>query len=53
MAGLAAVLEILRDELDTAMGMLGRTTIDSINREVLGTISPSLSLFPQPADYRT
>jgi 4-hydroxymandelate oxidase len=52
-AGLTAVLEILRDELDTAMGMLGRTTIDSIDREVLGTISPLLSLFPQPADYRT
>jgi 4-hydroxymandelate oxidase len=52
-AGLSAVLEMLRDELDTAMGMLGRTTIDSIDREVLGTVSPLLSLFPQPTDYRS
>jgi 4-hydroxymandelate oxidase len=31
-AGVLSVLEILRDELDSTMGMCGRTTIDSIDR---------------------
>ena len=45
-AGLTAVLDMLRDELDSAMGMCGRPTIDSIDREVIGTVSPLLSSFP-------
>ena len=45
-AGLTAVLEMLRDELDTAMGMLGRPTIDSLDSEILGTVSPLTSRFP-------
>ena len=47
-AGARAVLEILRDELDTTMGMCGCPTIDSININHVGAVSPLLSLFPQP-----
>jgi isopentenyl diphosphate isomerase/L-lactate dehydrogenase-like FMN-dependent dehydrogenase len=39
-AGARAVLEMLRDELQMAMGMCGRPTIPSIDRSVLGTVSP-------------
>ena len=51
-AGVLAVLQILRDELDATMGMCGRPTIDSIDIETLTTVSPLLSLFPQPNDFR-
>ena len=51
-AGAMAVLEILRDELDATMGMCGRPTIDSIDEEGLTTLSPLLSTFPQPAEFR-
>lgn len=50
--GLSAVLEILRDELDRTMGMCGRSTIDSIDRETIGTVSPLLSLFPHAEGFR-
>ena len=51
-AGLLAVLEMLRDELDGTMGMCGRPTIDSIDKEGLTALSPLLSTFPQPAEFR-
>ena len=41
--GVRAVLEILRDELEMAMGMCGRPTIQSLDRSLLGTVSPLLS----------
>ena len=50
-AGVSAVLEMLRDELDASMGMCGRPTIDSIDRDVIGTVSPLLGMFPTQ-DYR-
>jgi isopentenyl diphosphate isomerase/L-lactate dehydrogenase-like FMN-dependent dehydrogenase len=43
---------MLRDELDATMGMCGRTTIDSIDMSTLTTVSPLLSLFPQPESFR-
>ncbi|MGE3536018.1 MAG: alpha-hydroxy acid oxidase [Candidatus Tectimicrobiota bacterium] len=39
-AGVRAVLEMLRDELEMAMGMCGRPTIQSLDRSLLGTVSP-------------
>ena len=51
-AGVVSVLEILRDELDATMGMCGRTTIDSIDIDALGTVSPLLAAFPQPPSFR-
>lgn len=51
-AGVVAVLQMLRDELDATMGMCGRTTIESIDRDSLATVSPLLALFPQPAESR-
>jgi len=36
----AAVLEMLCDELDATMGMCGRTTVDSVDRECLVGVSP-------------
>ena len=51
-SGVKAILEMLRDELDATMGICGRPTIDSINKDALTTVSPLLSLFPQHADYR-
>ena len=50
--GVVSVLNILRDELDATMGMCGKTTIDSIGMDSLGTVSPLLALFPQPPDLR-
>lgn len=47
-AGLREVLQILRDELDLAMAMCGRPTIASIDRSVLGTVSPLLSALRHP-----
>lgn len=43
-AGVRAILEMLRDELEMAMGMCGRPTIQSIDRSVLGTVSPLQSM---------
>jgi 4-hydroxymandelate oxidase len=45
-AGVLAVLEMLRDELDATMGMCGRTTVDSIDIDSIATVSPLLSMFP-------
>jgi isopentenyl diphosphate isomerase/L-lactate dehydrogenase-like FMN-dependent dehydrogenase len=45
--GVVSVLEMLRDELDATMGMCGRATVASIDRDCLVTVSPLLSLFPQ------
>ena len=42
--GVRAVLQMLRDELDVAMGQCGRTTIDSIDISLLGTVSPLMSV---------
>ena len=47
-AGVRAVLQMLRDELEMAMGMCGRPTIASIDRGLLGTVSPLLSVLQQP-----
>ncbi len=47
-AGVCAVLQMLRDELDVAMGQCGRPTIESIDSSLLGTISPLMSVLPQP-----
>ncbi len=44
-AGVSSMLEILRDELAATMGMCGRTTVDSIDLDTLGGISPLQSLF--------
>ena len=50
--GVRAVLEMLRDELDATMGMCGRTTVASVDRECLVGISPLLALFPPAAPFR-
>ena len=51
-AGLRTVLQMLWDELDIAMGMCGRPTIDSIDISLLGTVSPLMSVLPLPQDLR-
>ncbi len=51
-AGVVSVLEMLRDELDTTMGICGRTTIDSIDLDCLTTVAPLLAMFPQAPDFR-
>ena len=48
--GLTSVLEMFRDELDATMGMCGRPTIADIDRDIIGTVSPLLGLFPQQQD---
>jgi 4-hydroxymandelate oxidase len=50
--GVRMVLEMLRDELDATMGMCGRTTVASVDRECLVGVSPLLALFPQAAPFR-
>ncbi len=50
-AGVRLVLEMLRDELDATMGMCGRTTVASVDRECLVGVSPLLALFPQVAPF--
>lgn len=50
--GLRAVLEMLRDELDIAMGMCGRPTVQSIDKSLLGTVSPLLSALQPPPGLR-
>lgn len=42
-AGVLAVLEMLRDELDAIMGMCGRPTINSINIDSIATVSSLLA----------
>jgi 4-hydroxymandelate oxidase len=51
-AGVRAVLEMLREELEIAMGMCGRPTISSIDRSLLGTVSPLLSVLHPPEGLR-
>lgn len=51
-AGLRTVLQMLKDELDIAMGMCGRPTIDSIDISLLGTMSPLMSVLAQPQGIR-
>ena len=51
-AGLEAVLEMLRDELDATMGMTGCADIESINSAMIDTVSPLLAAFPSTADFR-
>lgn len=51
-AGVRAILQMLRDELEMAMGMCGRPTIQSIDRSLLGTASPLLSVLHQPPELR-
>ena len=51
-AGLCTVLQMLWDELDIAMGMCGRPTIDCIDISLLGTVSPLVSVLPHPQDLR-
>lgn len=47
-AGVQAVLGMLRDELEMAMGMCGRPTVASIDRSLLGTVSPLLAVLQPP-----
>ena len=51
-AGVQAVLEMLGDELDATMGMCGRTTVDSVDRQCLAGVSPLLAVFPHVAPFR-
>jgi 4-hydroxymandelate oxidase len=51
-AGLRSVVQMLRDELEMAMGMCGRPTIPSIDISLLGTVSPLLSALHPPRGLR-
>ena len=51
-AGVRSILEMLRHELDIAMGMSGRPTIDSIDISLLGTVSPLTSVLSQSQELR-
>jgi isopentenyl diphosphate isomerase/L-lactate dehydrogenase-like FMN-dependent dehydrogenase len=51
-AGVCTILQMLRDELEMAMGMCGRPTIASIDRSLLGTVSPLLSVLHPPQGLR-
>ena len=51
-SGLASVLEILRDELDTTMGMCGCNDLESIVADDISLISPLLSAFPHQDNVR-
>lgn len=46
-AGVRAVLNILRDEMEMTMALCGRPTLDSLDRSMLGITSPLLSVLPQ------
>ena len=46
-AGVRAVLQMLRDELDMAMAMCGRPTLESIDTSLVGTVSPLISVLRQ------
>jgi isopentenyl diphosphate isomerase/L-lactate dehydrogenase-like FMN-dependent dehydrogenase len=51
-AGVRAILQLLWDELEMAMGMCGRPTIASIDRSLLGIMSPLMSVFSSPDGLR-
>ena len=51
-AGVKAVLDLLRDELDATMGMCGCPDVDSISSAMIDTVSPMLAAFPAPANFR-
>ena len=51
-SGVVSILEILRDELDTTMGMCGCPDIASINSEDISSVSPLLSMFPYQTEMR-
>ncbi|MDP6451712.1 MAG: alpha-hydroxy acid oxidase [SAR202 cluster bacterium] len=42
--GLKHIIEILRDEFESTMGLCGKPDIASIDRSVIGTVSPLVSL---------
>lgn len=42
--GLRDLLEVLRDELDSTMGLCGKADIAGIDRSLVGTVSPLHSL---------
>ena len=44
-AGVSSMLEILRSELEATMGICGCPTVDSINIDALGGMSPLQQLF--------
>jgi 4-hydroxymandelate oxidase len=46
--GVRTILQMLRDELEMAMCMCGRPTLQSIDRSLLGTVSPLQSVLQQP-----
>ncbi|MEE8158740.1 MAG: alpha-hydroxy-acid oxidizing protein, partial [Dehalococcoidia bacterium] len=46
-AGVSAILNILRDEMEMTMALCGRPTLDSLDRSMLGVTSPLLSVLPQ------
>jgi len=50
--GVRMVLEMLRDELDATMGMCGRSTVASVDRDCLVGVSPLLALFPHATQFR-
>ena len=50
--GLQAVIQMLHDELEMAMGMCGRPTVHSIDISLLGTVSPLLSVLHPPQGLR-
>ena len=51
-AGVLAVLNMLRDELDATMGMCGKTAIAGIDRDALGGVSPLLGVLPAAEGFR-
>ncbi len=51
-AGVKAIVQMLRDELEIAMGQCGRPTIQSIDISLLGTVSPLLSVLQPPQGLR-
>jgi len=51
-AGVKSILQMLRDELETAMGMCGRPTMASIDRSLLGMVSPISSVLHPAQDLQ-
>jgi 4-hydroxymandelate oxidase len=51
-AGVRAVVQMLRDELEMAMCQCGRPTVQSIDISLLGTVSPLLSALHPPHGFR-
>jgi isopentenyl diphosphate isomerase/L-lactate dehydrogenase-like FMN-dependent dehydrogenase len=47
-AGVRTILQMLRDELEMAMGMCGRPTLQSLDRSLLGTVSPLQTVLQPP-----